>query len=108
TFSETPTMRAPFCSTRVSSTRMFGLLAAMQIAAIAIAAQDSSPMPSDNPFLVESTLPYRLPPFDRIKDEHFVPATEAGMQEQLKEVVAIAAKTEKTNFENTVVALERT
>src|SRR6266436_2934541 len=71
-------------------------------------AENSSPMPADNPFLVESVLPYHLPPFDKIKDEHFVPATEAGMQEQLKEVDAIAANAEKATFDNTVVALERT
>src|SRR5207249_8423635 len=71
-------------------------------------AQNSSPMPADNPFLVESALPYHLPPFDRIKDEHFVPATEAGMQEQLKEVDTIAANAEKPTFDNTIVALERT
>src|SRR5438046_10071104 len=70
-------------------------------------AQNSSPMPSDNPFLVESALPYHLPPFDKIKDEHFVPATETGMQEQLKEVEAIAANAEKATFDNTVVALEQ-
>src|SRR6476661_2737707 len=71
-------------------------------------AENSSPMPADNPFLVESVLPYHLPPFDKIKDEHFVPATEAGMQEQLKEVDAIAVNAEKPTFENTVIALERT
>ena len=65
-------------------------------------------MPADNPLLVESVLPYHLPPFDKIKDEHFVPATEAGMQEQLKEVDAIAANAEKPTFDNTVVGLERT
>src|ERR1700719_3435812 len=65
-------------------------------------------MPAENPFLVESPLPYHLPPFDKIKDEHFMPATEAGMQEQLKEVDAIAANAEKPSFENTVVALEKT
>src|SRR5438034_9577103 len=88
--------------------RLLALLAAMQIAAIAVAAQNSSPMPSDNPFLVESALPYHLPPFDKIKDEHFVPATETGMQEQLKEVDAIAANAEKATFDNTVAALEQT
>src|SRR5882762_11940193 len=72
------------------------------------AADNSSPMPADNPFLVESPLPYHLPPFDKIRDEHFVPATEVGMQEQLKEVDAIAANAEKATFDNTVVALERT
>src|SRR5256886_12186993 len=92
-----------------SSPRIFALLAAMQLAAIAVAAEkNSSPMPTDNPFLTESPLPYHLPPFDRIKDEQFVPATEAGMQEQLKEVDVIASNADKATFDNTVVALERT
>jgi peptidyl-dipeptidase Dcp len=84
-----------------------------QITTISVVAQgspaeNSSTMPSDNPFLTESALPFHLPPFDRIKDEHFVPATETGMQEQLEEVDAIAANAEKPTFDNTVVALERT
>jgi peptidyl-dipeptidase Dcp len=61
---------------------------------------------SDNPLLKESALPYHYPPFDKIKDEHFAPAIEAGMREQLKEVDAIANNSEKATFENTVVALE--
>src|SRR5437868_4682759 len=101
-------MLSQFFPIQLSGLRVFALLAAMQIAAIAIAAENSSPMPADNPFLVESALPYHLPPFDKIKDEHFVPATEAGMQEQLKEVDAIAANADKATLDNTVVALERT
>ena len=66
-------MRSQLLSIQLAGTRFFALLAAMQIAAIAVAAQSPSPMPSDNPFLVESALPYHLPPFDKIKDEHFVP-----------------------------------
>ena len=53
-------------------------------------------------------MPYHAPPFDKIKDEHFVPAIEAGMREELKEVDAIAASPEKPTFDNTIVALERT
>src|SRR5437773_1057997 len=100
-------MLSQFFPIQSSGLCVFARLAAMQIAAIAVAAQNSSPMPSDNPFLVESALPYHLPPFDKIKDEHFVPATETGMQEQLKEVDAIAANAEKATFDNTVVALEQ-
>lgn len=70
----------------------------------AVSAADSS----DNPLLKESALPYHYPPFDKIKDEHFVPAIEAGMREQLKEIEPIANISEKATFENTVVALERT
>src|SRR5438067_2226434 len=62
----------------------------------------------ENPLLKESTLPYHYPPFDKIKDEHFVPAIEAGMREQLKEIDPIANSSDKPTFENTIVALERT
>ncbi|MEP7015742.1 MAG: M3 family metallopeptidase [Verrucomicrobiota bacterium] len=57
--------------------------------------------------MTESALPYHLPPFDKIKNEHFIPAIEAGMKEELKEVDVIAANSEKPTFENTVVALEK-
>ena len=63
---------------------------------------------ADNPLLTESSLPYHVPPFDKIKDEHFVPAIEAGMRDQLKEVEAVANDSEKPTFDNTIVALERT
>src|SRR5437016_11616660 len=68
----------------------------------------SAATPADNPLLKESTLPYHYPPFDKIKDEHFVPAIEAGMREQLKEIEQIANSSAKPTFDNTVVALERT
>src|SRR5215470_243928 len=61
----------------------------------------------DNPLAIESALPYHYPPFDKIKDEHFVPAIEAGMHEQLKEIEPIANSSDKPTFDNTIVALER-
>src|SRR5262245_16820949 len=83
-------------SIRSSSIHVIALFAAIEIAAIAVAAEkNSAPMPADNPFLTESSLPYHLPPFDKIKDNQFVPATEAGMEAQLKEVDAIAANADK-------------
>src|SRR5438270_6826978 len=95
------------------SLRVLVSLALTQITAISVTAQNSpvqnsSPASTDNPLLTESALPYHLPPFDKIKDEHFVPAIEAGMQQQLKEVDAVAASPDKPTFDNTVVALERT
>lgn len=79
-------------------------IALMSLAATAIAADA---LPPSNPFAVASTLPYRYPPFDRIKDEHYRPAFEAGMAEQLREVDAIVRQRSVPTFENTVVALER-
>ncbi|MEV4294657.1 M3 family metallopeptidase [Microbispora rosea] len=60
-----------------------------------------------NPFLSPSTLPYGLPPFEEIREEHYAPAFEQGMAEQLAEVEAIAENPEPPTFENTVEALER-
>ncbi|MCJ1710913.1 M3 family metallopeptidase [Clavibacter michiganensis subsp. phaseoli] len=60
-----------------------------------------------NPFLEPSTLPYGMPPFADIREEHFRPAFEAGIAEHLAEVRAIAGSTEPPTFENTLVALER-
>ena len=61
----------------------------------------------DNPLFFESKLPYQLPPFNNIKDEHFGPAFEKGMAEQLAEMAMIANSKAKPTFDNTIVALER-
>src|SRR2546428_1380696 len=73
-----------------------------------VSATEPSAATADNPLLTESTLPYRVPPFDKIKDERFAPAIVAGMREQLKEVGAVANNSEKPTFDNTIVGLERT
>lgn len=59
-----------------------------------------------NPFLSRSTLPYEIPPFAEITEDHYLDAFYAGTAEQLAEVEAILA-TEEITFENTVVALEK-
>ena len=64
-------------------------------------------MRDNNPLLNESRLPYQLPPFSDIKDEHFAPAFERGMAEQLAEIATIANSKAKPTFDNTIVALER-
>jgi len=58
-----------------------------------------------NPFLAPSALPYGLPDFAAITDDHYLPAFEAGMAEQRTEVDALLASGEPT-FANTVEALE--
>lgn len=60
-----------------------------------------------NPLLERSTLPLEYPPFDRIRPEHFLPAFDAVMAGQLREVGAIAASPEPPTFDNTLVPLER-
>ena len=60
-----------------------------------------------NPFFTESTLPYGMPHFDLIKDEHFAPALERGMAEEMTEILEIASNPEAPTFENTIVAMEQ-
>ncbi|HEX5947589.1 MAG TPA: M3 family metallopeptidase [Acidimicrobiales bacterium] len=62
---------------------------------------------ADNPLFVPSSLPYGLPPFAEIDDEHYLPAFERGMADQLAEVEAIAADPDTPSFDNTLVPLER-
>ncbi len=60
-----------------------------------------------NPFLTEYTTPFQVPPFDQIKNEHYLPAFEAGMKEQLAEVEAIVNNSEPATFENTILPYDK-
>ncbi|MGI9088518.1 MAG: M3 family metallopeptidase [Chthoniobacterales bacterium] len=71
------------------------------------AAKTPAPASSKNPLLSESTLPYQMPPFDKIKSADYSPAFAVALAEELKEVEAIAQNKETPTFENTVVALEK-
>ena len=64
-------------------------------------------MNSDNPLLEDWTAPHGLPPFDRIRPEHFAPAFHAAMQRQLDELQAIAQQAAAPSFENTLTAFDR-
>jgi peptidyl-dipeptidase Dcp len=61
-----------------------------------------------NPFFEEWKTPFGVPPFDQIKDEHFLPAFKKGMEIEIKEIDAIVNNTEAPTFENTLVAMEKT
>lgn len=61
---------------------------------------------ASNPFMKKSSLQYEAPEFDKIKDEHFKPAFDYGLKQNLIEIDQIANSTEKPTFENTVLALE--
>ena len=60
-----------------------------------------------NPLATASTLPFHYPAFDKIKDEHFIPAFNEGMRIQLKEIDAIANSKATPSFDNTIVAMEK-
>lgn len=60
----------------------------------------------ENPFLTESKAPFGAPEFDKIKNEHYLPAFEAGIAEAKAEIDAIVANQEEPTFENTIEAME--
>jgi len=60
-----------------------------------------------NPFFEPSTLPYGMPPFADISEEHYRPAFEEGMAEQLAEVRNISGRSDLPSFENTMIPLEQ-
>src|SRR5258706_566107 len=69
-----------------------------------------SPAPAvsgDNPFLVESALPYHAPRFDLIRNGHYQAALEEGMRQQLAEIDAIAKQLQAPTFDNTIVPMEK-
>ncbi len=61
---------------------------------------------SKNPFFSEYENEYGIPPFEKIKTEHYLPAFKEGIKQQQAEFDAIAENTEAPTFENTIEALE--
>lgn len=59
-----------------------------------------------NPFLVKWDTPFGAPPFDIIKEEHYLPAIEEGIRLHKEEIDAIINNQEKATFENTFVAYD--
>lgn len=60
----------------------------------------------DNPFFAEFQTEYGVPPFDKIKLEHYEPAILKGIEEQNNDIESIINNAETPTFENTIVALD--
>jgi peptidyl-dipeptidase Dcp len=61
---------------------------------------------NENPFFKPYGTPFEVPDFSIIKNKHFMPAFEAGMVEQEKEVALITSRDEVPDFNNVIVALD--
>ena len=59
-----------------------------------------------NPFLAEFQTPNGVPPFDQIKLEHYEPAYQKGMEEQIANIQTIIDNSEAPTFENVIVAYD--
>jgi len=60
-----------------------------------------------NPLLPTWETPFSIPPFADIKDEHYLPAFEKGLEQLREQVAAITKNSEPPSFANTIVALEK-
>ncbi len=61
-----------------------------------------------NPFFSDFKTPFETPPFDLIKNEHFLPAVKKGIELQQAEIEAIVNNPQPPTFENTILAFDRT
>lgn len=59
-----------------------------------------------NPFFTEFQTEYGVPPFDKIKLEHYEPAFLKGIEEQNQQIKAIIENADAPTFDNTIVALD--
>jgi len=61
---------------------------------------------ADNPFFKPYNTPFDVPPFDKIKEEHYLPAFERGLKEAYADIKKITDNKQAPNFANTIEALE--
>ena len=80
--------------------------ASAAIIALAAPAQTSNDM-QNNPFLQPYNTKYEIPPFNKIKNEHYMPALKAGIARHNAEIEAIVNNPEAPTFENTILAYDR-
>ncbi|MDX9905768.1 MAG: M3 family metallopeptidase [Bacteroidales bacterium] len=62
---------------------------------------------AENPFFAPYGTPFETAAFDRIKNEHFLPAFQEGIRVHDEEIAGIVANPAEPDFENTIVALDR-
>ena len=60
----------------------------------------------ENPFLTNWNTPYGIPPFQEIQTDNYIPAIQAGIEQQKKEIEDIVNNQEAPTFDNTVLPLE--
>ncbi len=80
------------------------LLFCIMIIIMTACQRNMSPVP--NPFFESYQTPFSVPPFDQIKNEHFIPAIKEGIRQHQKETERIKSNPEPPSFENTIMALD--
>lgn len=60
----------------------------------------------ENPFLKDWNTPYGIPPFQEIQVDNYIPAIQAGIEQQKKEIEDIVNNQDAPTFDNTILPLE--
>ena len=100
--------KSPIFTSSLNNPNMKRLILITALFFIVSCQQESKMDPNINPFFQEWNTPYEVPPFLDIKDEHYMPAYEQGMKENLEEIDVIVNNPEAPTFANTIEELERT
>ena len=100
--------KSPIFTSSLNNPNMKRLILITVVLFIVSCQQKSKMDPNINPFFQQWNTPYEVPPFLDIKDEHYMPAYEQGMKENLEEIDAIVNNPEAPTFANTIEELERT
>ena len=82
-------LKSPIFTSSLNNPNMKRLILITALLFIVSCQQESKMDPNINPFFQEWNTPYEVPPFLDIKDEHYMPAYEQGMKENLEEIDAI-------------------
>lgn len=87
--------------------RKFLSVIALSIMTLASCTNNEKPVAENNPFFSDYGTPFETPAFDKIKTEHYIPAFEEGMKQQKAEVDAIIKNRAVPDFQNTILAYDK-
>lgn len=82
-------------------------LIALGIITIAGCNNKTTVMDTSNPFFTEYSTPFQVPAFDKIDTSHYMPAFVEGIRQHNEEIATIVENTEAANFENTILAFDK-
>ena len=87
--------------------RKFLSVIALSIMALASCTNNEKPAAENNPFFSDYGTPFETPAFDKIKNEHYIPAFEEGMKQQKAEIDVIIKNRAVPDFQNTILAYDK-
>lgn len=87
--------------------RKFLSVIALSIMTLTSCTNNEKPAAENNPFFSDYGTPFETPAFDKIKTEHYIPAFEEGMKQQKAEVDAIIKNRAVPDFQNTILAYDK-